>query len=340
MRYYYFNPYSRQFYFPEGFEKHQLFSRLYKPYLCCAKILWGIWLNSRPFRSLFSTNHPENRLPINEIGKYAPPGSIMAFNLGTPGIEQKITVLGISPTSGETFFFKYATSSIARNNVSNEAAILQQLSHLSIIPELQLHINGANKYTLIKTKVLEGVKMEYIPVNDQILSILLVLADQSVLCNRKYESELRTCFAHGDFCSWNMLIHNGEIKVCDWEMAGLYPLGYDLFTNIFQTSFELNSEVQISKLLQINFSIIQQYFQHFKINNWMPYLLEFANLKLQFEEKKEKSTLVQPFLELKKYCIEQKDSKHIDISSSKKNQKPKKKYSSISRDISSLTGLF
>ena len=95
MKYYYYNPLCKQYYFPEGFEKYPIFSTFYKAYKLRAKILWKIWRNSSIIRELFYTNRAEEFLPVERIRKYVSPDSILAFNLGTKGIDQKISVLSI-----------------------------------------------------------------------------------------------------------------------------------------------------------------------------------------------------------------------------------------------------
>src|ERR1035437_9073954 len=120
MRYYYFNPISKKCYFPEGFQKYPLFKTLYHPYKKSAKLMWKVWQNSSLFRYLFSTSEPEKFLPLDPINQYVSTGSILAFNLGTVGVEQKITVLGVDTQTNDAFFIKYATSEIACKNVFNE----------------------------------------------------------------------------------------------------------------------------------------------------------------------------------------------------------------------------
>jgi len=301
-KYYYFNPFSKQCYFPEGFDKYPLFATFYRPYKISAKLLWEAWKTSTLFRSFCSTNEPEKILPLKQIGKYVSPDSIMAFNLGTTGIEQKITILGVDRTTNDTFFIKYATSEVACKNVCNEGVILKQLSHLPFVPELQSCVKEENRFALIKTSVLHGTKMEYLPVNNEILTILRDLSKQDITCTRKYDTGLRSCFAHGDFCPWNMLTDNGNITLCDWELAGQYPLGYDLFTYIFQFEFLVREKMRFERILYENSDAIKQYFNEFEITDWHPYLQEFSNLKYLFESEKNNHDLVEPYLQLKQFA--------------------------------------
>ena len=302
MRYYYFNPFSKQYYFPVGFRNYPIFTTFYQPYKASAKLMWKIWQTSSIFRKLFSTNKPEKVLPIEHIRKYVTPCSILTFNLGTKGIEQKISVLGVERTTNAAFYIKYATSDIACRNVCNEGVVLQQLSHLSFVPKLQLNVYKENQFTLIKTTVLKGEKMKHQRIDQQMLSILFTLSRQKIESSRNYSSKMRSCFSHGDFCPWNMLVNDGKIEVFDWELAGEYPLGYDLFMYIFQFEFLVNEMNRFDLMLNQNADVIQQYFQHFEIVDWIPYLQEFSMLKYRLESEKRNSDLIESYLKLNDFA--------------------------------------
>ena len=310
MRYYYFNPFSKKCYFPEGFHNYPIFTSFYKPYKKTAKLMWKIWRNSAIFRNLFYIDQPENVLPITQISKYVSSKSILAFNLGTTGIEQKITVLGFDTSTEASFFIKYATSDVSRYNVSNEGDVLQQLSHLPFIPMLQLYIKDEKEFTLIKTSVLKGNKLKQQPLNVQILSILFTLSSQKIRSCRNYKSDLQNCFAHGDLTPWNMLVDEGVIRLFDWEMAGQYPLGYDLFTYIFQFEFLVIGKMRFDFLLNKNYETINQYFNNFHVVDWIPYLQEFSKLKYKLESEKNNIDLIEPYLKLKEFASNYKQIQH------------------------------
>jgi len=303
MKYYYFNPLSKQYYFPEGFQKYPVFSTFYKAYKLSARIIWKIWRNVSIIRNLFYTNEVEEILPIEHIRKYVSPDSILAFNLGTKGIDQKVSVLSIDTTTNYSFFIKYATSKIARENVLNEGLVLQQLSKLPFVPKLILSTHEDDIYTLIKTSVLSGEKTKLQPLNDRLLDILYTLSQQNVKSNRDYKSDLLRCFAHGDFCPWNMLSEGCKINIFDWEMAGQYPLGYDLFTYIFQYEFLVKEIKRFDKILKENSLFIQQYFSHFMIDNWIPYVHEFAKIKYEIELKKNNPDLIESYLSMEQEVL-------------------------------------
>jgi hypothetical protein len=301
MRYYYFNPLSKKCYFPVDFQKYPLFETFYQPYKFSAYILWKLWLNMPFLRYIFSTDEPEKVLPIDKIEQYVSPNSILAFNLGTIGVEQKITVLGIDKLTNSSFFIKYATSELACKNVTNEGVVLEQLSHLAFVPRLYLNSKENNKFSLIKTSVLNGKKVTQRPVDSHTLEILYCLADQKIESTKNYSSGLKCSFAHGDFCPWNMLLSDGSLNIYDWELAGQYPLGYDLFTYLFQYEFLVDEKMRFDSILNRNSKVIQEYFNHFEINDWMPFLKEFARLKYMFEKEKNNNDLIDYYLQLKVY---------------------------------------
>jgi len=303
MRYFYFNPFNKQYYFPDGFQKYPLFTSFYKPYKKIAKFTWVLWRNSSLLRYLSTTIHPENYLPFEQIKQFVPSDSILAFNLGSIGIENKITILGVVPSTNETFFIKYAINEVSCLNVYNEGIVLKQLSHLNFVPQLKINEKVDHAFSLIKTDVLQGEKIKYLAINDQIMDLLFIMSAQKVKGIRNFNSGLLHCFAHGDFCPWNILNNNGSLKVFDWELAGDYPLGYDLFTYIFQYEFLVNEKMRFESILNDNSYFIKQYFNHFEIEDWIPYLKEFSSLKYKFESEKNDTELKEYFLRLKEFAV-------------------------------------
>jgi hypothetical protein len=91
-----------------------------------------------------------------------------------------------------------------------------------------------------------------------------------------------------------------QIVLIDWEMAGLNPLGYDLFTFIFQTSFLLKPKLKINKIIYKNTIHINKYFNHFQIKDWKKYLIKFAKIKVEEEKEKSNSLLLLRYEELLK----------------------------------------
>lgn len=301
MHYYYFNPFSKQYYFPDGFENYPIFNSFYQPYTFSARLMWFCWRSLGMFRGLFLENRAEKILPIDHIKRYTPASAIMAFNRGTPGKEQKITILGVDQITKKEFFIKYAESSSARKNVINEGNILVQLNHLEFVPKLLLSISEP-EYALISTTVLKGQQVVHQQVMQLLIDILLELTKEKIEGGMKHKMEVKCCFAHGDFCPWNMMIEEGKLKIFDWEMAGNYPLGYDLFTYIFQTSFLISPNKSIEQLLKQNKTAIGTYFNSFNIDCWEIYLIAFAGIKLKLETEKQNKRLMTPYQLLKLYA--------------------------------------
>lgn len=231
----------------------------------------------------FGKTNIEAFIPEKEIRKIIGLKPLMAFNTGTPGPEQKITGLGWDKNN--YFFIKYAQTPLAIKNVVNEHNILRQLSGFEFVPQIQT-FHQDEKRVLLKTDVLMGTRLGNVPLNETILNCIYRLSEQSTTSENKFTSSVKMAFSHGDFCPWNMMELNGRILLFDWEMGGDYPLGYDVFTFLFQTQFLLEPEKTIQSILLENKEIIDQYFNHFKISNWNNYLLAFSNVKVGLEKEK------------------------------------------------------
>lgn len=302
MRYYYFNPFNKQYYFPKNFGRYPFLLSFYQPYTLNGRILWTIWLTFPLIKYFFSTTKAEKILPINQLQQHLPANSIIAFNRGTRGEEQKTTILGFNPQTKKEFFIKYAESPMAQANVKNEGIILSQLKHLDFVPQLQLQVSEKG-YTFIQTNTLKGERLSNQTLeNNELIQVLIQIGKQKVATDRTYSTVLETCFAHGDFCPWNMMKTRGKLKVFDWEMAGIYPVGYDLFTYLFQTSFLLTPNVNIETILKQQEELITKVFMAFEIEYWQPYLLSFANVKFELEAKKKDKKLVAFYQNLKSYA--------------------------------------
>tara|TARA_B110000114_G_scaffold150691_1_gene161655 strand:+ start:1149 stop:2063 length:915 start_codon:yes stop_codon:yes gene_type:complete len=300
MRYYYFNPFSKQYLFPSGFKKYELFTSFYQAYTFKGKVLWWLWCNVSVFRKLCQVTKPEEIIPIAKLERYIKKDTILAFNRGTKGIEQKTSILGIDLKTQDEFFIKYADTELSRKNVNNEGEILGQLAVLEFVPQLIKHINK-EEFTFIQTTVLNGERVVNQNIEKQLLSVLNTLATLNIVAKNECNTELDKCFAHGDFCPWNMMISNKKLQVFDWEMAGCYPVGFDLFTYVFQTSFLLTPKISIEKIMKQNEELIQRYFQSLSISDWTPYLIDFAELKCEMEKEKENSIMINKFKELSLY---------------------------------------
>ncbi len=299
MTYFYIHPYKPQYFFPKAFKKHEVFISFFKPYSSIGKISWALFRNFWLYRIWFGLRNIEAFIPEKTIRKIIGAEPLMAFNMGTPGPEQKITGLGWDKIN--YFFIKYAQSPLAIKNVVNEYQVLHQLSGLDFVPQIQ-NFYRDDKQVLLKTDILTGIRLGNIPLNETILNCLYTIAEQSITLENKTESLLTLAFAHGDFCPWNMMEQNGRILLFDWEMGGNYPLGYDIFTYLFQTQFLLEPEILIQTILSENKDIIEQYFNHFKVSAWSNYLSAFSKIKVDLEKDKEANGMLSQYKRLLEYA--------------------------------------
>ncbi len=301
MKYYYIHPFKKQYFFPKGFERHDIFLNFFIPYTFLGKISWFLFSKFSFYRSLFCTQKLSLFLPEENIRNLIGLSSMVAYNVGTLGPEQKITALGINKNT--KFFIKYGQTKIARFNITNEYNILKQINHLDLAPVV-LDFYCDNNQVLLKTNVFEGKRFYYKRIDKSILDLLILLSEQKINCTKSISSNLLTTFSHGDFCPWNMMSNKSEILLFDWEMAGTYTLGYDLFTYIFQTHFLLNPEISIDNIIGENIRAIEYYFSYFKVSNWNSYLRAFADHKISLEKLKDVKGMLAGYIKLLDYAKE------------------------------------
>lgn len=299
MKYFYIHPFKPQYFFPKAFKKHEVFISFFKPYSRIGKISWKLFRTFELYRMWFGKTNIEAFIPEKEIRKIIGLKSLMAFNTGTPGPEQKITGLGWDKNN--YFFIKYAQTPLAIKNVVNEHNILRQLSGLDFVPQVKT-FHQDEKRALLKTDVLMGSRLGNVPLNQTILNCLYTFSETSITSENKFTSSVKMTFAHGDFCPWNMMEQNGRILLFDWEMGGGYPLGYDVFTFLFQTHFLLEPEKPIQSILSENKELIDQYFNHFKISNWNNYLKAFSKVKVGLEKEKDQKGMLSQYKILLNYA--------------------------------------
>lgn len=180
------------------------------------------------------------------------------------------------------FLAKYGETTLARNLIANEYRILTKLEELKMVPQIIRFVED-EAGTFLQTEYFYGQKPKYTSLTAEIYNFICAVSVIEV--NRDVKSTYVQLFSHGDFCPWNMLISETEIKMIDWEMAGLYPAGYDLFTYIFQTNFLIHPHKPIQEILNKNKQYIKEYFDRFQIENWSEYLSEFCRFKIKICEK-------------------------------------------------------
>lgn len=294
--YYFYPPKNPQFFFPK--KKLKEYQHYYLPFSVKSKVFWFLYKNSFLVRGFFKIPEEEIPLPITKIKKIINlEGATCFYNLGTAGIEQSATI--IAKNKEQQRFLKFAQKERSKRLVVNEAAILLELEKQTTFKTATVFDTKINdSYAYVLTEVIKGEKVRFTRLNASVFQLLLVLAKTE----NKKRGGLIEVFAHGDFCPWNMLqIKNKELVLIDWEMAGLKPLGYDLFTYIFQTSFLLYPTKSISTIILENQEDIANYFKEFKIIDWNEYLIKFASSKETDEKRKPNSLLLPKYQELRQY---------------------------------------
>ena len=278
MPYYFYHPLKPQYFFPINYKDYPFLTSFYQPYTLWGSLSWIIWNKFIWLRKFSELKDIEKYIPEKLIRKYIGYDAIIAFNRGTMGPEQKITALVDKET--DRYFLKFGQTQTTVDLIKNEADILHKLSGFQSAPSL-LGMWETKDYILIKTDLLEGKRFGQTVLSDKLTDFLIMLSDFKIDAYINYEGALKTGFSHGDFCPWNLMICNDIIKPYDWEMAGYYPLGYDIFTFVFQTNFLLFPQKTNEQILQANYEALEKFFQSKEITDWKPYLNAFAMLKVK-----------------------------------------------------------
>jgi len=259
-------------------------------------VSWRMWKNIRLYRIIFSKPNIEKYVPEGHIREILGDDSIIAINSGSPGPEQKITVIAVC--NGNPVFLKYGRTETAIKLVENEYSVLMSLQGSDLSPAVFNH-TAARNFSFIKTELFIGKRLSEKNLNSSIIQISKRISSIDAKGSLNSPADLKTSFAHGDFCPWNLMDVNGTIKAFDWEMAGYYPMGYDIFTFVFQTNFLLNPGMKIEEILEDNLRHITDFFGSL---DWKPYLEAFAAIKLDIESGKGNTRLVPHYQNLSFYA--------------------------------------
>lgn len=268
---------------------------LYGNYGCIlGKIYWWLFKNVSLVRLFNRVESSDLNFPYDNIVNIEGNGSLMAFNLGSPSPDRKISILGYDPIEKKDFFAKYSVSKRAQELTNNEVSVYNLLKNKGFVPKVYL-VKRTDDFVFMKVERIVGSKVRC-KVDDHL--VLACLNDLSKLHIGKSTDD-NTCFSHGDFCPWNMLLVGKQIKLIDWEMAAERPLGYDLFTYIFQTTFAVNHKDNVKKILDKNYSLIKDYFGN---KDYLYYIKIFTSLKYEEMSSKDvNSYYTNRYLELINY---------------------------------------
>ena len=283
----YFPPTKKQFYISMELLKSSQFPLMYVPLTLKAKVLWRL-LRFEFFRNVFSVSIKQLPKPVLDQLKVIENLSenLFQINLGTAGPEQKTTILKHGPDHGTTFY-KLGNNELAKQLIVNEYNILSELQGNFHSPKV-IEFREIKGFVVLETSYVFAEKVSETNLSDAILGILIEMSQYK----RQTNKDLAVCFSHGDFCPWNLLKHKEQLYIIDWEMASERPLGYDLFTYIFQTAILLEKAPDFNKLIETNRIHIIEYFSNHEIEEIKPYLQAFLELKIEAEAKKSATSIL------------------------------------------------
>ena len=296
-----FKTFTTSYYFPINLTKdlHYMYG-LYSAYGGrLSKIYWALYKKYKLVRWLTSVDEKELDFPYTLIKNLAGDDSILSFNMGSPGIEQKISILGYDPNKQQPFFAKFAQKEDAKVLSRNEIHILQKLADTRLAPALMDH-RITDDYVFLKTECVKGKRPASMLLTKEVTDICINLSKLHLTGQMTNEDGLQLSLSHGDFCPWNFLENDGKLRLIDWEMAKDRPLGYDLFTYIFQTAFLFTNKETIV-LIEENKAFIRDYFHHLSIHDFNSYLKAFSKEKSLIENKKNNPKLSDKYQQMLAY---------------------------------------
>jgi Phosphotransferase enzyme family len=201
---------------------------------------------------------------------------VFSVSRGTPGAFQKLTVQVMRTDGSILGYVKLPATAAANDRLRNEAAIVSKLSEYaalrSHIPRL-IYAGLLNARYILFQSGIEGDAgpSHYSSLHDEFLARLhecrlerrpgLHLVEEvarkwntvagvmgskweslgkqalKIAASELSDSEIRCGIAHGDFAPWNTRIHDGQLRLFDWESASWNaPLQWDRFHFLSQTA--------------------------------------------------------------------------------------------------------
>lgn len=298
MKLYRFKTFTTSYYFPHLDSSLQYMYGLYSPYGGrLSKIYWWLFQHSSVVRSLTSVNEKDLEFPYSKIKASDGNDTLMSFNMGSPGVEQKISILGYDKTLDIPFFAKFSEKPRAKKLTKNEIRIYRMLDGTGLTPKL-LQAVDTDDYVYLKAEFIKGSRPKSRKMTDEVLQLCLPLSKYHLTDKNVDENGLKMSLSHGDFCPWNVLVSEGSIRLIDWELAADRTLGYDLFTYICQVAILFEPEKQLLLAIDDNMRFVKEYFYSFGITDYKPYLKAFAMQKWKYEEGKGNNQLSDKYKEL------------------------------------------
>lgn len=265
-----------------------------------SKVLWWLFRNVGLVRHLFAVSEDKVDFPLQTIRQLDGTNCKMAFNMGSPGVEQKISILGWDKTKRNPFFAKFSQSERAKELTRNEIRLYTLLAETGLTPKLYSY-KECDEGIYMKAECLNGKRPDSMEVTDKIIYLALQLSKFHLSDANENSNGLKTSLSHGDFCPWNILIVDGKMRLIDWELAAERSLGYDIFTYICQIALLFYPEKDLSKVIDENHDALQKYFSATGVSDSTPYLKAFAKEKADYELEKGHADLAEKFRALLSY---------------------------------------
>lgn len=283
MLYYRFKTFTTSYYFPKLIKSNEYMYGLYSAYGGkLSKIYWNLFKKFSIVRMLNAVSEKNLPFPYSTIKKCLGVNSLLSFNMGSPGVEQKISILGYDTETKEPFFAKFSQKPAAMLLTKNEINVYNILKDSGLTPKL-LDYNVTEDYACMKAEYVKGKRPESREINSEIVKLCLKLKDYHIGNDNIAKNGLVYSLSHGDFCPWNILVENGNMRLIDWELAKERPLGFDLFTYICQVSTLFEPEKDLLYVIDSKANFIKEYFKVCSIDNYLPYLKAFAKEKAEYE---------------------------------------------------------
>lgn len=176
MKYFRFKTFTTSYYFPKLSSSFWYMYGLYSPYGgMLSKIYWTLFRNIRLVRLLSSVDESKLDFPYTKIKAADGGDTLMSFNMGSPGVEQKISILGYDKTLDIPFFAKFSEKPRAKKLTKNEIRIYRMLDGTGLTPKL-LQAVDTDDYVYLKAEFIKGSRPKSRKMTDEVLQLCLPLS--------------------------------------------------------------------------------------------------------------------------------------------------------------------
>lgn len=298
MKYYKFKTFTTTYYFPRLSASQQYMYGLYSAYGGkLSRMYWWLFRHSSVVRSVTAVDDSRLDFPYHEIKMADGGDTLMSFNMGSPGVEQKISILGYDNAKRKPFFAKFSQKPQAMALTQNEVRVYKTLDGTGLTPQL-LGVEETDKHIYLKAEYVKGHRPKERTLTPEVLRLSMALKDYHLTDLKENTEGLKMSLSHGDFCPWNILVDGEHWRLIDWECAADRTLGYDLLTYICQVSFLFNPEKSLCQAVTEQAEVLQNYFFACGISEYKPYIRSFAEQKWKYEAGKNNNQLAEKYKEL------------------------------------------